>query len=237
VPPSPVAEEPEVPESEVPETESAAEVREPATGGIRRPLLGLIRPVAAHQLRALASLGLWLVRRRDGVGAGGVGFGYSRDQTAMMLLMLSSIVIEGVAVLYLVSWPVLHTIMLVLHVYAVTLTLGLIAAALTRPHVIGGGHLRLRYGAGFDLRVPLELVAGVRIERRIHDGGLIRLGGDLLEIVVGAQTNVTVELSEPIMVTRLLGRPGTASLIRIKADEPEEFVRELGRQIKDARQP
>ncbi|MEV7013109.1 hypothetical protein [Streptosporangium sp. NPDC051022] len=89
----------------------------------------------------------------------------------------------------------------------------------------------VRYGALFDLRVPLHLVTAVRAERRIHDGGLIRLDGERLEVVVSAMTTVVVEPAEPVTVTRPLGRTGTASLIRLHTDEPRELVRELSARV------
>lgn len=203
---------------------------------VRQAVPAPVRGLLAHEIRALASLGLWAVRRRHGVGPGRLGFGYSRDQNSMMLIFLFVTVLEGVALAYLISWPALHKIMIVLHVYSVLLILGMIAAAHTRPHVIGAGELRVRHGAAFDLRVPLRLVAGARTENRIHDGGMVRLGEDRADIIVAAQTNVTVELTEPVTVTKALGGTGRASVIRLKADDAKSFVRELSIQAQAARQ-
>ncbi|NEE54651.1 hypothetical protein G3M55_59935, partial [Streptomyces sp. SID8455] len=71
-----------------------------------------------------------------------------------------------------IPWPLVHAILLVVDVYGVVLVLAIHAACVTRPHVVeADGSLRLRYGALFDLRVPVSLIASARVERRYPDGG------------------------------------------------------------------
>lgn len=192
----------------------------------------ILRRLVAHEVRAVISMGLWLARRKHGVGPGDRAFGYSRGEISTMLLFLFGTLLEGVALSYLIPWPAVHQAWLALHVYSVLLILGLIAANLTRPHVIGTRELRIRYGAAFDLRVPLELVSSVRRSSKLHDSGLIKLADERLEVILSSQTNVLIELSEPILVTRPLGRTGTARTIRLKVDDPADFTRELADRCK-----
>ncbi|GGK72811.1 hypothetical protein Ppa06_31170 [Planomonospora parontospora subsp. parontospora] len=192
---------------------------------------GLVR----HQRRTITSLLLWPTGGRHGVREGDRVFGYLRGEVPVMLAMLFVLVLEGAAMAFLIPWPVVHLAVLVLHVCLVAQVLGSVAAGVTRPHVVSTGELRVRYGAAFDLRIPLHLITGVRLDRRVHDGGTVRLGGDRLEVVVSARTSVTVELSEPVPVILPLGRTGTASLVRLHADGPGEFVRELSARLQAVR--
>jgi hypothetical protein len=95
------------------------------------------------------------------------------------------------------------------------------AACVTRPHVITGDELRLRYGAFFDLRIPRERIVSVRLTRNRDEEGMIRVKDGTLAVVVGSQTNVIVELDEPITVVRPMGGRAEASTIRFFADTPD----------------
>ncbi|MGW7822418.1 hypothetical protein ACWGLF_30900 [Streptomyces puniciscabiei] len=70
------------------------------------------------------------------------------------------------------------------------------------------GSLRLRYGVLLDIRIPAALITGARVERRITSGaGLAQARGDgSLDLSVGGQTTVTVELSEAVRFVRPLGK-------------------------------
>ncbi|WP_449063584.1 hypothetical protein [Planomonospora algeriensis] len=200
----------------------------------RRTAPTSVRRLIGYQGRTITSLLLWPTGRRHGVREGDRAFGYLRGEVPVMLAMLFVLVLEGAAMAFLIPWPVVHLIMLVLHVCLVVQVLGSVAAGITRPHVVSAGELRVRYGAAFGLRIPLRLVTGVRLERRIHDGGTVRLDGERLEVVVSARTSITVELAEPVAVTLPLGRTGTASLVRLHADDPEGFVRALSTRLRTA---
>ncbi|MEV0986923.1 hypothetical protein [Streptomyces sp. NPDC049949] len=109
----------------------------------------------------MASLGLWVARRSHGVGEAGIAVGYARAQapTAYGLVFVFVFVVETVGVSFmLAAYPVAHLVMRLLDLYTVLLVLGLHAAAVTRPHVVGPGELRVRRGARLDLRIPLERI-------------------------------------------------------------------------------
>lgn len=182
-----------------------------------------IRRLLAHELRALASLGYWLTGRTHGLRPGDQPFGYHRGNAVTMWLFLFGMVMEGVALEFLLRSPAL----LVLHVYMVVAGLGLIAAARTRPHVLSHDQLRLRSGGAFDLRVPRDLIVKATGGSRIHDSGLIKIQDERLFLIVDSRTNVTLELAEPVTVVRPLGRTGTVRSIQLFVDEPKEFLRAL----------
>lgn len=59
--------------------------------------------------------------------------------------------------------------------------------------------------------------------------GLVTLAGDgTVDLVVGGQTTVTVELTEPVTFLRSLGVPAQARVLRFHADDPRAAVAALG---------
>lgn len=190
-----------------------------------------VRRLVAHELRALHSLGLWVLRRRHGVPQGAVAVPYTGPQTAMMYGLVFVSVVETVMLALLIPWPVVHLILLVLDVYGVLLVLALHAGCVTRPHVVGqDGSLRVRYGALFDLWIPAAAITVVRVERRFPQGRLVQLDPDgVLDLAVGGQTTVTVELTAPLGFVRPLGGRGQAGAVRFHADDPRAVVTALTR--------
>lgn len=190
-----------------------------------------VRRLLRHEVRAGASLGQWVLRRKHGVRPGDLAAGYTGPQTAMMYGMVFVSVIETFALALLIPWPAVHRVVLVLDVYGIVLLLGLHAACVTRPHVVGAdGSLRIRYGALFDLSVPPDAVASVRVDRRYPEGRLVTVSEDgVLDLIVGSQTTVTLELKRPLAFTRPLGARGTARTIRFHADDPRTLVGALRR--------
>ncbi|MGW7694758.1 hypothetical protein ACWGMA_39015 [Streptomyces asiaticus] len=200
--------------------------------GVTETLVPLVaRRLLRHEARALHSLGLWVLRRRHQVPEGALAVAYTGPQTAMMYGMIFVSVIETVGLALVIPWPVVHAILLVIDVYGVVLILALHASCVVRPHVVGSdGSLRIRYGALFDLRVPAATIATARVDRRYPDGRRVRLGPDgVLDLAVGSQTTVTVELTEPVPFVRPLGRQGVARTLRFHADDPREAVAALTR--------
>ncbi|WP_413756964.1 hypothetical protein [Streptomyces sp. MMBL 11-3] len=187
-----------------------------------------LRGLLVHEARLLGSIGRWVGRRPHGVGRGaGKAFGYARGQGAMMFGFGFVCVLESVCMAVLLrNHPAVHRVVLVLDVYTLLLVVGLHAASVTRPHVLddAASVLRVRRFVHVDLRVPLASVASVRRELvTTHERG--ERGSDRLDLAVGAQTTVTLELSVPVRYRPLVGRPRDVRLIRFHADEPEALVR------------
>ncbi|MFI5826085.1 hypothetical protein ACIA6C_02280 [Streptomyces sp. NPDC051578] len=188
------------------------------------------RRLAGNELRAAASLGRWALRRPpQGVGEGDVAAGYTGPQTAMMWGLLFVALVETVALELLIPWPVVAAVMLVLDVYGVLAVLALHAACVQRPHVVrADGSLRIRYGVLFGLTVPPDAVASVRVERRYPQGRLVTVSEDgVLDLAVGGQTTVTLELARPLDFVRPLGARARARTVRFHADDPRAVVAAL----------
>ncbi|MGW4358655.1 hypothetical protein ACWEKU_07825 [Streptomyces californicus] len=191
-----------------------------------------VRRLVVHEVRALHSLGLWLLRRRHRVPEGARSFPYTGPQAWIMWAFLLVSVVETVVLALVIPWPLVHAVVLVVDVYGILIILALHAACETRPHVVAAdGALRLRYGALFDLRVPAAVIVSARVERRFTDGGLVRVDEErTLDLAVGSQTTVSVELTEPVEFVRPLGRRGSARTLRFHADDPRAMVAALGRE-------
>ncbi|GGT63239.1 hypothetical protein [Streptomyces lateritius] len=217
--------------------EAAAYLRLRRRGLSRREAIGELVPgpvlrLIGHELRLMASLGLWVARRRHGVRAGDRPFPHARDQAALMYGFAFVCLVETVGMSYLLAdAPVAHAVVLVLDVYTVLFVLGLHAASVTRPHVLAPGVLRLREAAHVDLHIPLERIAAVRHELLFtHE----RAEGEL-NLAVGSQTSLTIELTEPIDAPRLLGAPRPVRTVRAHADDPRALLRELRHALTRAR--
>lgn len=181
-----------------------------------------------HEARLLVSLVLWVTRRRHGTDGGdGVrAFGYARGQGATMFAFAFVCVIETLAMFVLLrDWPAVHLVVLILDVYTIEFVIGLHAASVVRPHVlnVNSRSLHVRYAAHVDLNLPLEKIAAVRRElRTTHE----RTEGEL-DLAIGSQTTITLELTEPVAHFTFFGRRRDIRLVRFHADDADTLVRAI----------
>ncbi|MEV4581981.1 hypothetical protein AB0K16_52985 [Nonomuraea jabiensis] len=187
--------------------------------------------IVVFELKGLLAIGQWILRRRDGVPAGATVVTYAKGQTFMLSLMLFAMAVETVVVdLLLVAMDVpawLRFTVLIGDVYGLLFGVMLAAACATRPHVITPDELRVRFGVYVDVRVPVERIAAVRTSRNYNESSMVTAKDGRLSVAVSSQTNVTVELTEPVAFVRPLGLRGEATSIRFFADEPEKVVAAL----------
>ncbi|WP_440106694.1 hypothetical protein [Streptosporangium sp. H16] len=187
-----------------------------------------VRRLVGFELKGLVSIALWIGRRRDGVPPGAVAAPYSREQSSILLVLLFVMVVETVGIdLLLKALDVPHGVrlaVLVADLYGIVYVFMVGAAGVTRPHVVTPGELRIRSGVYFDLRVPRDLISSVRLSRAYDESGMITLTGSRLSVVVSSQTNVVVELTEPVTVVRPLGGRAEATTIRLFTDTPDALL-------------
>ncbi|GGR95742.1 hypothetical protein GCM10010252_38170 [Streptomyces aureoverticillatus] len=186
----------------------------------------VLRRLVAHELRGFHSLALWVARRRHGLGAGARPAAYTGPQTALLFGFGFVAVVETVVLALIVPWPAVHAAFLFVDVYTVLQIVALHAACVTRPHVVGAdGSLRVRYGQFLDLRIPAADIERVRVERRYPEGRNVQVHDDgTLDVSVGSQTTVTVELARPVGFVRPMGLRARARVVRLHADEPRALV-------------
>ncbi|MEV1167966.1 hypothetical protein [Nonomuraea sp. NPDC049784] len=187
--------------------------------------------ILGFELKGLAAVGQWMVRHRHGVPEGAVVATYTKAQTFMLSLMLFAMAVETVVVdLLLVALGVPAWVRfgaLFADVYGLLFGVMLAAACVTRPHVITSSELRIRYGVYLDLRVPVDRIAAVRTTRNYNESSMVSIKDGRLGVAVSSQTNVTIELTEPISFVRPFGGRAEATSIRFFADQPEAVLAAL----------
>lgn len=195
---------------------------------LRRAAALLPAPMASvvrREVAPLSCLVLLVRRRRHGVRPGVVSFGYAAALRPMSLVLLSVGVLELVAVELLVPWHAVRVVLLVVGLYTLMALLGMTAAVVVRPHLVGAGELRLRAGTWADVRVPLDRVAAARARVRTAPGRPTVVEQELVIGVLGA-TDVDVRLTGPTSVR--LGHDSVEVLgLRFAADDPAAAVRAL----------
>jgi hypothetical protein len=125
------------------------------------------------------------------------------------------------------DWPAVHAAVFFLDVYTIVFVVALHASSVVRPHVldVDRGSLRIRRYVHVDLCVPLERIASVRRELRMtHEPA----DGEL-DVEVGSQTSITLELAEPVTHVTFFGRSREVRVVRFHADDADGLVRALGR--------
>ena len=136
--------------------------------------------IVGFELKGLAAIAAWIVRRRHGVPDGATTLAYGKEQSFMMGLMAFAMAVETVVVdLLLAALDVpgwLRYGVLIADLYGLLYVLMVVAACATRPHVVTADELRIRYGVYLDLRVPRELVTAVQGLAGRADGALVNAG-------------------------------------------------------------
>ncbi|MEV7725257.1 hypothetical protein AB0P15_11050 [Streptomyces sp. NPDC087917] len=156
-------------------------------------------------------------------GAGDTAVGYARAQAPTSYGLVFVFAVETVGVSFLLApYPVAHLVMLPPGLYTVFLVLGLHAAAVTRPHVVGPGGVRVRHRAPLDLRIPLELIARVAVDVRFPDAN--RSEDGVLDVAVASQTSLTLTLVRPVTAVSLWGERRRVRTVRCHADDPRAAV-------------
>ncbi|MFC4118397.1 hypothetical protein [Nonomuraea zeae] len=187
--------------------------------------------IVGFELKGFIAIGLWAVRRRHGVPPGAIAGTYAKEQAFMLTLMLFAMAVETVVLdLLLVAVEVPAAVryaVLIADVYGLLFGVMLAAACVTRPHVVTGDELRIRYGVYFDLRIRRDRIASVRGSGGYDGSRMVSVEDGRLSVAVASRTNVTVELTEPITFVRPLGGRAEASTVRFFADQPETVVAAL----------
>jgi hypothetical protein len=190
-----------------------------------------VRRLVMFELRGLMSLLLWAARRRSGVTPGAAELPYAKEQfsTLMALVSVAAVEVAGTEVLlrHVEAPAVLRGVLLVAGGYALLTLLGVMAGFVTRPHVVSDRELRVRSGAFIDLRIPLGTVSAVRAARGPGGSGLVSVEDGVCTVPVASQTNVVVELTQPVTVVRPLGGRAKATTVRFFADAPTAAVAAL----------
>ena len=198
-----------------------------------RRLVALARTgarITAVQIQIVGCLLLWpFGRRRRGADS----FPYNRDSAVgvFVLAMLFSAPVEALILALLLPWQWLRVGMLALEISSIVWIGGYAASLAVLPYCLEEDHLRLRYGALAEVRVPYAAIAEVERERWRAPGGRdgcrAVAGEKAASFVVSGKTEVTLSLCEPVSVRRTFAATPGARILRVAVDEPDRFVAAL----------
>jgi hypothetical protein len=196
-----------------------------------RPLV-LARRALRYELSMYRSLFRW-VTRRPAVPAGAVPYGYVGVVAAVLWAFVGVSAVELVALHLLIPWETVRLVADVLGVWGLVWMLGLTAGLTIHPHLLTEEGLRVRNGAGTDVAVPWEAIAGVGVRERAREGSrAVQLdetdAGTVLNVVVGSRVNLHLTLRHPLVVQLPKG-PATVTEVRLCADD----ARGLARQVRE----
>ncbi|WP_327404465.1 hypothetical protein OG194_33290 [Streptomyces sp. NBC_01288] len=172
---------------------------------------------------------------RTNWAGGGRVFGYARARRALVAGSALACVLETLTMSVLLrDWPLLHQVVPVLGLLAVTSVAALHAASVTRPHQLDTDThaLRLRRAARADVIVPLGHIASAEGELRV--AARRRADGEL-DLPVAFRTSVTLQLTEPVTHFTLLGRRREVDTVHFHADDADRVVATLQAHLRAVR--
>jgi hypothetical protein len=193
----------------------------------------LMHPRARRYLRAelrvlvvpcLALAGPW---RRDP----GEFTCHRGDYRPAVALALVPVLLAEAAVVHLLlphGWLWVHLAVAAAHFYALLWLFAWAAGPRLRPHRVSAGHLLVRGGVLYDVRVPLDaVVEAVVRRRRVGDEAALVVDDGAVLLPARRRVDLWLELAEPVTVARPLGEPVTTRRLAIAADEPERLATAL----------
>ena len=154
--------------------------------------------LAKYELGLYHDLWRWM-RGQTLVPAGAVALPHPPGRLQMLGFVTAVLVVEMVAVHFLLPVGVLRILALLLSLWAIIFVWGLIAAERIRPSYVTNELTVLRRGNTVFVEVPMALVRSKRADRTFESAIVIREG----EITVGgpAGTDTLLLLSEPVQAS------------------------------------
>ncbi|MGY1603843.1 PH domain-containing protein [Geodermatophilus sp. SYSU D00815] len=190
----------------------------------------LARTALVYEIGMWRSLLRWIARRP--VVGGGTAFSYAGVVTPVIWAFIAVSAIEVPVLHLLLPWEAVRLAADVVGVYGLLWMVGMLASLKVHPHVVEDDGLRVRNGTTLDVLLRWEDVAAVRQRMRSLEGMRnVQVAGEgadrVLSVGVGSQTNVDVELREPLVlpVRRTEGRP--VAVVRLYADDPKALAARL----------
>ncbi|HLR45404.1 MAG TPA: hypothetical protein VK065_09480 [Brevibacterium sp.] len=155
---------------------------------------------ARFEILLWVSAGRWAARRPL-VPAGGRGFTFHRHEMPILLTFAGLGIVEIAVVHWLLPWPTVRLIALLLGVVGVLWVLGFLASLSTRPHWVTETVLAVRVDAHTMIRMDLSTIDSVAVAlHHIAEDGVQVVPspsdeGVAVSVVRHGQTNITVSLA------------------------------------------
>jgi len=169
-------------------------------------------------------------------GPGRNEYPYSSGMRLVMAIVFCLVVIEVPILLFLalllVPWVWLRVTILVVGLYLVWWVGATWAGMVTQPHVMRDESLELRAGLLARMVIPTAAIDAARYQEHHWRGSF----GPLLEagevaFPVGGQTEICLQLREPVRLWRLFGRDVTAARVHIHSDLAGRLLSDLQERI------
>ncbi|GAB6898112.1 hypothetical protein JCM9957A_12020 [Kineosporia succinea] len=170
------------------------------------------------------SLYRWIFRRPR-TSAGATAFAYTMPTVALYWAFIGVSAAETIGVDFLLHrWPVARVILLVLGLWGVIFMLGMLASMKVNPHEAGPDGLVVRNGVMFSARLGWADMAGISLQvTNLDTSKTFQMLGGVLHVAVTSQTNLHVELREPVVVS-LPDRDEEITSLRFWADDPQALL-------------
>ncbi|MCQ9677033.1 hypothetical protein [Corynebacterium sp. BF-R-2] len=154
--------------------------------------------LAKYELGLYQDLWRWM-RGQTLVPAGAVALPHPPGRLQMLGFLTAVLVVEMVAVHFLLPGGVFRILALLLSLWAIIFVWGLIAAERIRPSYVTEELTVLRRGKTVFVEVPMALVRSRRADRTFESAVVISKG----ELTVGgpAGTDTLLDLSEPVQAS------------------------------------
>lgn len=175
------------------------------------------------------SLARWIIRRPNPQQPT-VSFSYTGAIMGLIITIIAVSAIEIPIVHYLLrAWPIPQTIALVLGMYGLFWMFALLASLRVNPHTLDDHHLKLRFGASFQVTVPLDSIAHIRVQNHsLPEGKDIQTidtpDGTHLHIAVAKQTNIDLDLNDQLTVTMPNGSTQQINRLSVYTDQPHALL-------------
>ncbi|MEU0984715.1 hypothetical protein ABZ488_36565 [Streptomyces griseus] len=180
---------------------------------LRAILPGPVAKAVGMELGLMRSTWRW-IRRRPDVAPGQQPMSYGGEIRPIMWVMIFLTPLEIVAIELLLPWATARIVLLILAIYGTVWVLGFLGALTSRPHVLGDGHLTLRFVHFTSISVPLGGEVSATMARHSGYKKSVNIKDGILAMPIGDSTNMVVKLSNSV-------------LVRPKPDAPEQEIREV----------
>lgn len=188
----------------------------------------LFQKAAAFESGVWRSLFRFLARRPRVPEPGAEAFGYMEPVSLLLWVFIIVSAIEVPVAHFIIPWPVVQLIALVIGLWGLIWMLGYWAALTVNPHAVGPSGLWVRNGTTVDIALSWNDVDAIRMQKRtLPESKTVQLldgdDGPVLHVAVSSQVNVHLVLFEPVTV-QLLDGPATFTELRFWADDPKGLV-------------
>jgi len=192
-------------------------------------LLGyLARRATMAEVRSYQSIYRFTFRRPR-VPAGAVGFSYHQPIFAILVVFIAVSAVELVVVdLIARRWDHVRIPLLILSIWGLVWMFGLLCGMLTRPHAVGPGGIRVRYGAAVDIPLGWDDIYAVSKRKRTIQEKEPTVtvddhGDATVHLRIGSETNIELKLERPTPM-RLPHGSETVSKVALYVDDPKAFM-------------